>query len=258
MAGNLFDLTGKVAVVTGSTKGIGKAIARGLAEHGAKVVISSRKADAVEAVTAELKADGLEAIGITCNISDMDQIKRLTGETREAWGQIDILVGNAAVNPYYGSALDIPESAFDKIMDVNIKSNLWLCREVIPEMQARKDGAIMIVSSIGGTRGNPVIGAYCISKAADMQMVRNLAIEFGKDNIRVNCIAPGLVKTDFARALYEDPEVAARKTAGTPLRRLGEPEDLAGIAVYLASRAGSWTTGQTFCIDGGVTVGAEA
>ena len=258
MAGNLFDLTGKVAVVTGSTKGIGKAIARGLAEHGARVVISSRKADAVEAVVAEMKADGLDAIGIPCNISDLDQVKMLIAETRKAWGQVDVLVANAAVNPYYGSALDIPESAFDKIMDVNIKSNLWLCREVIPEMRERRDGAIMIVSSIGGVRGNPVIGAYCISKAADMQMVRNLAIEFGKDNIRVNCIAPGLVKTDFARALYENPEVAARKTEATPLRRLGEPEDLAGIAVYLAARAGSWTTGQTFCIDGGVTVGGEA
>tara|TARA_R110002167_G_scaffold170204_5_gene368155 strand:- start:333 stop:1097 length:765 start_codon:yes stop_codon:yes gene_type:complete len=254
----LFDLTGKVAVVTGSTKGIGKAIARGLAEHGARVVISSRKADAVEAVVAEMKADGLDAIGIPCNISDLDQVKMLIAETRKAWGQVDVLVANAAVNPYYGSALDIPESAFDKIMDVNIKSNLWLCREVIPEMRERRDGAIMIVSSIGGVRGNPVIGAYCISKAADMQMVRNLAIEFGKDNIRVNCIAPGLVKTDFARALYENPEVAARKTEATPLRRLGEPEDLAGIAVYLAARAGSWTTGQTFCIDGGVTVGGEA
>lgn len=257
MAANLFDLTGKVAVVTGSTKGIGKAIARGLAEHGAKVVISSRKADMVDAVVGELKADGLEATGIPCNISDLDQIKRLADETRKAYGQIDILVGNAAVNPWYGSALDIPESAFDKIMDVNIKSNLWLCREVIPEMQTRKDGAIMIVSSIGGLRGNPVIGGYCISKAADMQMVRNLAIEFGKDNIRVNCIAPGLVKTDFARALYENPDIEAKRTAATPLRRLGEPEDLAGIAVYLASRAGSWTTGQTFCVDGGVTVGGE-
>ncbi len=254
MAANLFDLTGKVAVVTGSTKGIGKAIARGLAEHGARVVISSRKADAVESVVGELKADGLDAIGIPCNISDLDQIKRLVDETRKTLGPIDVLVGNAAVNPWYGSALDIPESAFDKIMDVNIKSNLWLCREVIPDMQARKDGAIMIVSSIGGLRGNPVIGAYCISKAADMQMVRNLAFEFGKDNIRVNCIAPGLVKTDFARALYENPEVEAKRTAATPMRRLGEPEDLAGIAVHLASRAGSWTTGQTFCVDGGATI----
>lgn len=257
MASDMFDLTGKVAVVTGSTKGIGKAMARGLAQHGAKVVISSRKADAVEAVVADFKAEGLEAMGIPCNISDMEQSKMLIASTREAWGPVDILIANAAVNPWYGSALDIPESAFDKIMDVNIKSNLWLCREVIPEMQERKDGAIMIVSSIGGLRGNPVIGAYCISKAADMQMVRNLAIEFGKDNIRVNCIAPGLVKTDFARVLYEDPDVAARKIAGTPMRRLGEPEDLAGIAVYLASKAGSWTTGQTFCVDGGVTIAGE-
>jgi NAD(P)-dependent dehydrogenase (short-subunit alcohol dehydrogenase family) len=254
---NLFDLTGKVAVVTGSTKGIGKAMARGLAENGAKVVISSRKADVVEQVVGEFKADGLEVVGIPCNISDMEQIKMLCAESRKAFGQIDILVCNAAVNPYYGSSLDIPEDAFDKVMDVNIKSNLWLCREVIPEMQARKDGAIMIVSSIGGLRGNPVIGAYCISKAADMQMARNLAVEFGPDNIRVNCIAPGLVKTNFARALYENPEVAAKRTAGTPLRRLGEPEDLAGIAVYLASKAGSWTTGQTFAVDGGVTASGE-
>jgi len=257
VAMNLFDLTGKVAVVTGSTKGIGKAMARGLAEHGAKVVISSRKADVVEQVVGEFRADGLEAVGIPCNISHMDQIKMLCDESRKAYGQIDILVCNAAVNPWYGSALEIPEDAFDKIMDVNIKSNLWLCREVIPEMQARKDGAIMIVSSIGGLRGNPVIGAYCISKAADMQMARNLAIEFGQDNIRVNCVAPGLVKTDFARALYENPEVAAKRTAATPLRRLGDPEDLAGIAVYLASKAGSWTTGQTFAVDGGVTASGE-
>ncbi|HZD24776.1 MAG TPA: SDR family oxidoreductase [Alphaproteobacteria bacterium] len=254
---NLFDLSGKVAVVTGSTKGIGKAIARGLAEHGARVVVSSRKADAVEAVTAELKADGLEATGIPCNISHHEQIEQLIAQSRKAYGQIDVLVCNAAVNPYYGSTLEIPESAFDKVMDVNIKSNLWLCQQVIPEMQARKDGSIIIVSSIGGLRGNPVIGAYCISKAADMQLARNLAVEFGPDNIRANCIAPGLVKTDFARALYENPEVAKKRINATPLRRLGEPEDLAGIAVYLASKAGSWTTGQTFAVDGGVTVAGE-
>ena len=169
-------------------------------------------------------------------------------------GKIDILICNAAVNPYYGSALDIPEDMLDKTMDVNIKSNLWLCQRVIPEMQERKDGVIIITSSIGGMIGNPVIGAYCITKAADMQMARNLAIEFGKDNIRVNCVAPGLVKTNFARALYEDPEVEKERSQGTPLRRLGEPDDLGGIAVYLASRAGNWTTGQTICVDGGVTV----
>jgi len=257
MTSNLFDLDGKVAVVTGSTKGIGKAIARALAEHGAKVVVSSRKADAVAEVADAFKADGLDVIGIPANISHLEQIESLIDETRKAFGRIDILVCNAAVNPYYGSALDIPESAFDKTLDVNIKCNLWLCQRVIPEMRERKDGVIMIVSSIGGLRGNPVIGAYCISKAADKQLARNLAIEFGPDNIRVNCIAPGLVKTDFARALYENPEIAAKRTEGTPLRRLGEPADIAGIAVYLASKAGSWTTGQTICVDGGVTAAGE-
>ena len=191
VAMNLFDLNGKTAVITGSTKGIGKSMAEGLAEHGANVVISSRKEEMVKKVTNDLRTDGLEATGIACNISHLDQITNLISESRKAYGQVDILICNAAVNPYYGSALEIPETAFDKTMAVNIKSNLWLCREVIPEMRERKDGSIMIVSSIGGLRGNPVIGAYCISKAADMQMARNLAMEFSPDNIRVNCIAPG-------------------------------------------------------------------
>ncbi|MDP6563936.1 MAG: SDR family oxidoreductase [Alphaproteobacteria bacterium] len=254
---NLFDLSGKVAVITGSTKGIGRAIAEAMAEHGAKVVISSRKADLCDEITAGINAAGGEAIAVPCNISHQDQIDNLIAKTREKWGRIDILVCNAGVNPFYGSALDIPESAFDKTLDVNVKSNLELCRQVIPEMRERKDGAIMIVSSVGGMRGSTVLGTYCISKAADMQIARNLAAEFSPDNIRVNCIAPGLVKTNFARALYENPEIEALRIAGTPMRRLGEPEDIAGIAVYLASKAGSWTTGQTFCIDGGVTTAGE-
>ena len=184
-------------------------------------------------------------------------MENLLAMTRKTWGQIDILILNAAVNPWHGSALDIPDSAFDKTMEVNIKCNMAFCREVIPEMRARKDGAIIIVSSVGGLRGSTVLGAYCISKAADMQIVRNLAVEFGQDNIRVNCVAPGLVKTNFARVLYEHRVVAARKIAGTPMRRLGEGQDRAGIAVYLASKAGSWTTGQTFCIDGGVTIAGD-
>jgi len=257
VAMNLFDLSGKVAVVTGSTKGIGRAMAEAMAEHGAKVVITSRKADLCEEVANGIKAAGGEAIAVPCNISHRDQMENLLAVTRETWGQIDILILNAAVNPFYGSALDIPDDAFDKTMNVNIKCNLAFCREVIPEMQARKDGAIMIVSSIGGLRGSTVLGAYCISKAADMQIVRNLAAEFGRDNIRVNCIAPGLVKTNFARALYENPEVAKLRADATPMRRLGEPEDLAGIAVYLASKAGAWTTGQVFCVDGGVTTTGE-
>ena len=253
MTMNLFDLTDKVAIVTGSTKGIGKAMAKGLAEHGAKVVITSRKAEQCDKIADEIIKAGGTAMAVPCNISRKDDMHNLLATTRSTWGQIDVLILNAGVNPFYGSALDIPDEAFDKTMDVNVKCNLAFCRAVIPEMQERQDGVIMIVSSVGGLRGNPVIGAYCISKAADMQIVRNLAVEFGKDNIRVNCIAPGLVKTDFAKALYEDPEVEKAKSAVTPMRRLGVPDDLAGIAVYLASKAGAWTTGQTFCIDGGIT-----
>ena len=249
---SLFDLTGKVALITGSTKGIGRAIAEEMAAHGAKVVISSRKADACEAVAEGIRENGGDATPIPCNISHKEQLQHLVDATHKAYGRIDILVCNAAVNPHYGSFQSIPDSAFEKVMDVNIKANMWLIQMVAPEMQERKDGAIIIVSSIGGLRGSTVLGAYAISKAADMQIARNLASELGPDNIRVNCIAPGLVKTDFARALYENPEIAAKRTSETPLRRLGEPRDIAGAAVYLASPAGSWTTGQTIVVDGGV------
>ncbi|MXX75081.1 MAG: SDR family oxidoreductase [Holophagales bacterium] len=249
---DLFDLTGRVSVITGSTKGIGKAMAEALAAFGSKVVISSRKADACEAVAAAINESGGEAIAHPCHVGHKDQLDRLVAATRERWGKIDNLVVNAAVNPYYGSSLGIPDSAFDKVMEVNIRSVHWLCQMVIPEMQERKDGSIVIVSSVGGFRGNAVLGAYAISKAADMQLARNLAAEFGPDNIRVNAVCPGLVKTDFARALWEDPQREQAVAGRTPLRRLGEPVDCAGIAVYLASRAGSWTTGQTFTVDGGV------
>ena len=250
---SLFDLSGKVAIVTGSTKGIGKAIAKELAAHGAKVAITSRKANICEEVTQEIRDSGGEATAIPCNISHKDQLQSLVTETRKAYGQIDILVCNAAVNPHFGSALEIPDSAFEKVMDVNIKSNHWLVQMVAPEMIERKDGAIIIVSSIGGLRGSETLGAYCISKAADMQMVRNLSMELGPHNIRVNCIAPGLVKTDFARAIWENPDRHDYRKEKTPLRRIGEPRDIAGIAVYMASEAGAWTTGQTVVIDGGVT-----
>ena len=232
---DLFDLTGRVSVITGSTKGIGKAMAEALAAFGSKVVISSRKADACDAVAASINESGGEAMAHPCHVGHKDQLERLVAATRERWGKIDNLVVNAAVNPYFGSSLGIPDSAFDKVMEVNIKSVHWLCQMVIPEMQERKDGSIVIVSSVGG-----------------MQLARNLAAEFGPDNIRVNAVCPGLVKTDFARALWEDPQREQAVAGRTPLRRLGEPVDCAGIAVYLASRAGSWTTGQTFTVDGGV------
>ena len=250
----LFDLAGKVAIVTGSTKGIGKAIAERLAEHGAKVTVSSRKAAACEAVTAEINAKHPgAAIAVPANISSKEDLQRLVDETRAAFGKVDILVCNAASNPYYGPMSGISDEAFRKILDNNIVSNNWLITMVAPEMAARKDGAIVIISSIGGLRGTGVIGAYAISKAADMQLARNLAQELSPDNIRVNCIAPGLVKTDFARALWESPEAEQRSKFATPLRRLGEPDDIAGAAVFLASRAGAWMTGQTIVIDGGTT-----
>jgi NAD(P)-dependent dehydrogenase (short-subunit alcohol dehydrogenase family) len=254
IVGGLFDLTGKVAVITGSSRGIGKAIAERMAEQGAKVVISSRKAGPCEEVAKAIneKSPG-HAIAAPANISSKEDLQRLVDATREAFGQIDIVVCNAASNPYYGSQLDITDDAFGKILSNNIVANNWLISMVVPEMKARRDGAIIIVSSIGGLRGSTVIGAYCISKAADMQLARNLAQELGPHNIRVNCIAPGLVKTDFARALWDTPEGEKRASSGTPLRRLGEPDDLAGAAIYLASRAGAWTTGQTIVVDGGST-----
>jgi len=249
----MFDLSGKVAIVTGSTKGIGKAIATALADHGAKVVVSSRDSGRVAETAKELADGGRDVLGIPCNVGHKDQLQALVDETRKAWGQIDIIVGNAAINPHYGPSMEIPDEIFAKVMHTNIQSNLWLAQMVADEMRARKDGAIIYISSIGGLRGSDVIGTYGISKAADIQLARNLAIELGPDNIRVNCIAPGLVKTDFARALWEDPEYADPRIASTPLRRLGEPDDIAGAAVYLASAAGRWTTGQTIVIDGGAT-----
>ena len=243
----LFDLTGKVAVVTGSTKGIGKAIAERLAEHGAKVVISSRKADACEAVAAEINAAHPgAAIAVPANISSKDDLQRLVDETRAAFGQIDVLVCNAASNPYFGPMAGISDEAFHKILDNNIVSNHWLIHMSRPrDGRLAKDGAIIIISSIGGLRGSGALGAYAISKAADMQLARNLAQELSPSNIRVNCIAPGLVKTDFARALWDTPEAEQRSSVGTPLRRIGEPDDIAGAAVFLASPAGAWMTGQT-------------
>ena len=251
----LFDLTGKTAIITGSSRGIGKAIAERMAEHGAKVVISSRKQDACDAVAAEINARHPgQAVAIAANISDKAGLQHLVDETRCQLGPIDILVCNAASNPYYGPMEGIADEQFQKILTNNIVANHWLIAMVAPEMRARKDGAIVIISSIGGLRGTAVLGAYGISKAADMQLARNLAHEFGPDNVRVNCIAPGLIRTDFARALWENPETLRRSTEGAPLKRIGEPDEIAGAAVFLAAPAGSFMTGQTIVIDGGQTI----
>jgi NAD(P)-dependent dehydrogenase (short-subunit alcohol dehydrogenase family) len=249
-----FDLTGKIAVVTGSSRGIGRSIAETMARMGARVVVSSRKAEACEPVAAGIREAGGEAVVIPCNISRREEVEALVRGTGEKLGPIDVLVCNAAVNPYYGPLGDVTDEAFDKIMGANVKSNLWLCSLVIPGMAARGGGSVVIVSSIAGIRGTEMIGAYGISKAADFALARNLAVEWGPKNVRVNCIAPGLVKTDFARALWEDEKAVARRNAQTPLRRIGEPHEIGGIAAFLASPAASFITGQVIVADGGVTI----
>ena len=256
MSDSLFDLTGKTAIITGSTKGIGRAIAFRMAQHGANVVVSSRKADACEAVTAEINAADYpgSAISVPCNIGYKDQLQALVDKTVTELGPIDILVCNAAINPFAGPMIDIPDDAFDKIMASNIRSNHWLCSMVLPSMKARQLGSITIVSSIGGLRGSEILGAYAISKAADMQMARNIAVEYGPFNVRANAIAPGLVRTDFAKYLWENEDILRSATAGSALRRIGEPDEIAGAAVFLASKAGAFTTGQTIVCDGGATI----
>lgn len=255
----MFDLSGKVAVVTGSTRGIGKAIAEQMALQGAAVVVSSRNAQACADVAAEINVKaagkGGGAIAIAANISRKEDMERLVSGARERLGKIDILVCNAASNPYYGPMLGIDDAALDKILANNIKSNHWLCALVLPEMQVRRDGVIIVISSIAGIRGHATLGAYGLSKAADMALVRNIAVEFGPDNIRANAIAPGLIKTDFARALWDNPDYLATATANCPLRRIGSPDEIAGAAVFLASSAGTFMTGQTLVIDGGRVVG---
>lgn len=251
---SLFSLENNVALITGSTKGIGKAIATRMAEQGAKVIISSRNQDACDEVAGEINGLGGQAIAVACNINYKEQLQNLVAKSQEAFGTINTLVCNAALNPYFGPSQDIPDEAFDKVMHANIGSVHRLCQLVIPGMAEAGGGAVIVVSSIGGIKGTDSLGAYAISKAADMQIARNLAVEWGPKNVRVNCIAPGLIKTDFARALWENPEIYEATVARYPLRRIGEPDEIAGAAVMLASKAGSFTTGQTLVIDGGGTI----
>jgi NAD(P)-dependent dehydrogenase (short-subunit alcohol dehydrogenase family) len=250
-----FHLHDKVAVVTGSSRGIGRAIAECMAGLGAKVVISSRKADACDAVARDIQGKGGEAVAIPCNISRKAEVEALVKETNRRFGRVDILVCNAAVNPVFGPLSTLTDEAFDKVMGANVKSTLWLCNLTIPAMAERGGGAVIVVSSIAGLRGTDVIGMYGISKAADFALVRNLAVEWGPRNVRVNAIAPGLIKTDFARALWEDEERLKRRNAATPLRRIGSPEEIGPVAAFLASEAASFITGQIIVADGGITAG---
>jgi dehydrogenase/reductase SDR family member 4 len=250
----LFDLTGRTAVITGSSRGIGRAIAEQMALAGANVVISSRKLEPCAEVVAEIERAGGKAVAIPCHIGEADQRRQLVEHTRKRFGPVDILVCNAAINPYYGPIEDMPDDIFDRMMAVNVRCNLNLATLVRPDMAARNDGAIIIISSIAGLMGNTALGAYGITKAADMQLVRNLAVSWGRDGVRVNAIAPGLVKTDFARALWDNPEILESTLRQSPLGRIGNPVDIAGAAVMLASDAGRFITGTTIVIDGGVTI----
>jgi NAD(P)-dependent dehydrogenase (short-subunit alcohol dehydrogenase family) len=250
-----FDLTGKTAVITGSSRGIGKAIAEAMAARGANVVISSRKQPACDAVAEAINAMGPgKAISVPANIASKDELQHLVSAAEAAFGQIDIVICNAAANPHFGPLQTISDAQFEKILHNNIISSHWLVQMTAPAMCERREGSIIIVSSIGGYRGSTGIGAYNVAKAADFQLARNLAVEFGPDNVRVNCIAPGLIRTDFARALWEDEDNRKRALRGTPLNRIGEPEDVSGAAVFLASPAGRYITGQTIVVDGGATI----
>jgi len=254
----MFDLSGKTAIITGATRGIGRAIAEQMALHGARVVVSSRTATACDETAGQINQmvdDGPgEAMAIACNISHKEQLQALVDQTMAAWGRIDILVCNAASNVHHGPSATISDEAFSKIIDTNLKSTHWLCHMVLPDMVSRKSGAIIVISSIAGLRGSEALGTYGVSKAGEMALVRNIAVEYGPHNIRANTIAPGLIRTDFAKALWENPEFLNRRLQQTPLRRIGEPVDIAGAALFLASDASTFMTGQVLVVDGGVTI----
>ncbi len=253
----LFRLDGKVAIVTGSSRGIGRAIAETMADLGAAVVISSRKLEPCEAVRDGIIAKGGRAIATTCNTGSKAALEDLLKLTLAEFGQIDAVVANVAVNPHYGPLATVSDEAWDKIMSVNVKSTLWLANMACPEIAKQGGGSFTLISSIGALHGNTVIPAYNISKLAEIALMRNLAVEWGPSKIRVNAILPGLVRTDFAKALWENPKTMAQVEAGTPLGRIGEVGDLGGVGAFLATQAAAYITGQTIVVDGGSTVTSQ-
>ncbi|MCZ6472409.1 MAG: SDR family oxidoreductase [SAR324 cluster bacterium] len=248
---NPFDLSDKTAVVTGSSLGIGRSIAEHMARAGARVVISSRKEKACQEVAAAINRNGGQAIAVPANVSNQDHLENLIAETNKQFGPVDILVCNAAANPYYGPLTEITDEAYHKTLDTNILSLIRLFGLVAEGMAARGGGSLIVISSVGAVKATPNLGAYAISKAADLQVVRTLAAEWGEKQIRVNAILPGLVKTEFARVLWDNPDAEKKASTRLPLRRLGESDDIGPAAVFLASRAGEWMTGQSLIIDGG-------
>ena len=251
---SLFDLHGKVAIVTGSSRGLGLASARGMAEHGACVVISGRKLEPCEAAAAQINAMGGEAIAVACNIGRKDELQRLVDTAESKWGRVDIVMANAAIHPWVGSVLDLKEETFNKFMQVNVQSSIWLAQMTVPGMVARSYGRFMVVASIVGLLGDPVTGTYGLTKAADMQLVRNMALEFAHKGVTANCIAPGTFKTEMARSQWEDQAMIDWYQQRNPSRRFGEVDELAGLAVLLASPSGAYINGQTIAVDGGHTI----
>ncbi|MFZ9037358.1 MAG: glucose 1-dehydrogenase [Gammaproteobacteria bacterium] len=251
---SMFRLDGKTALVSGASKGIGEAMARGLAEFGAKVVVSSRKQEAVDAVAEELRTDGLEATAIAANMGSIDDIQSLLDKTVEVYGGLDIIVNNAAANPVFGPVQNTDERAFDKIIDVNLKGPFELCKRAHPIMQRRGGGSIINISSIGGLKPESGIGIYSVSKAAIISLTQAMAQDWGADGIRVNAICPGLIKTKFSEALWQDQQIHDQFVNRIPLGRIGEPGDIAGLAVYLASDASAYCSGGFYMVDGGYSV----
>jgi len=249
-----FNLEGKVAVITGSSKGIGKAIAKGFAENGAQVVVSSRSQEACDAVADELKAAGLKAIGIACHIGKADQRENLVAKTMEAFGRIDILVNNAAINPVFGPIEEVDTAIFDKIMEVNVKAPWSLSNLVLPHLQAHKNGSIINIASVEALTPGLGLGIYSTSKAAILMLSKNQAKEWGKYGIRVNAICPGLIKTKFSAALWQNEKILGKIQKTLPSERMGMPEEMVGLACLLASDAGSYMTGGVYTADGGYMI----
>lgn len=249
-----FDLTGKVAVVTGSSKGIGLSIARLLGRHGASVVVSSRKADAVEAVAATLRSEGIEATGIAAHMGDLAQVGALAEACIERYGGIDVVVNNAAVNPVFGPMKDADLKAFDKIMEVNVKGPIELARLAHPSMKARGGGSVVNVSSIEGLTPGEGLGYYSISKAALLAATKVMAREWGRDGIRANAICPGLVDTKFSEALTSNERILKHVLSKQALPWVAGPDHIAGLALFLASPASAFCTGGVYTADGGYTI----
>lgn len=251
---NLFDLTGKVAIITGSSRGIGLAIAERYAQHGAKVVLSSRKQESLEGIADDFKAKGYDVLPVAAHNGDKEALQKLVQTTVDHYGGVDILVNNAATNPHFGTLLDSQDGQWQKTIEVNIMGNFWLCQAVVPHMRQRGGGKIVNIASVNGLRPGAFQGIYSMTKAGVISLTQTLGMELASDNIQVNAIAPGLIKTYFAQAIWSNDTISEGIIQRTPAGRIGEPDEIAGMAVYLGSKASSFATGQVFVVDGGITI----